>query len=233
MNLPSKVTKTIGFVLDEFIPPIIRDSRWFYSLVVKTWNSKMDLDFKTKAFYMSEDEFIEAYEKISPMRSTDNTSKTIQFVLDRVKGESVLEVGCGNGDMSVAIAKAKFKVTATDLAKSNLEIVKKKAAEAQVQLGTGMCNVEAIPYEDDSFDTTVCLHTLEHVRDLQKAIAELKRVTRQRIIVIVPKQKFHLYTADLHLNFFYHPSQLIKTFGLKTAECVAIDFCLCYQGDLS
>ena len=231
MKLKSKFTKTIGFILDEFIPPIIRDSRWFYPIIVKIWNSKMDIDFKTKAFYMSEDEFIDAYEKISPMRETDNTKKTISFVLNNLKGENILEVGCGNGDMSIECVNLGHKVMATDLASSNLEIVTQKAENAGVILDTKECNIEKIPFNDNSFDTTICLHTLEHVRNLNLAINELKRVTRKRIIIIVPKQKFHIYTADLHLNFFYHPSQLIKEIGLKNAKCIQLDFCLCYFGD--
>jgi len=233
MRLKSKVTKTIGFIFDEIIPPILRDNKWFYWIVVKVWNSKIDLDFKTKAFYMSEDQFIDAYEKISPMRETDNTKKTISFVLNNLKGENILEVGCGNGDMSIECVNLGYKVMATDLASCNLEIVTQKAENAGVILDTKECNIEKIPFNDNSFDTTICLHTLEHVRNLNLAINELKRVTRKRIIIIVPKQKYFRYTADYHLNFFHHPSQLIRAIGLKNARCVQLDFCLCYYGDFN
>ena len=119
MKLKSKFSKTIKYILDDFFPPIIRDSRFFYLPIIKLWNKKMDVDFKIKAHKMTEDEFIQAYEALVPMRATDNTPDTIDFVMQNVKGETVLEVGCGNGDVSYLCAKKGLKTMATDLALGN------------------------------------------------------------------------------------------------------------------
>ncbi|MDZ7363780.1 MAG: class I SAM-dependent methyltransferase [candidate division KSB1 bacterium] len=37
---------------------------------------------------------------------------------------------------------------------------------------------ENMPFSDKTFDYVTCCHTLEHVKDLDKAVAELKRVAR-------------------------------------------------------
>ncbi len=229
----SKLTKTIGYLLDNFLPLFIRDSRLFYKPIVSLWNSKMDVDFKRKAWKMTEEEFAAAYEAIVPMRSTDMTRKSEAFVLDNLIGESVMEVGCGNGDISVMCAKKGYKVTATDLAQGNLEEVKKKFDVEKLGITLGVANVENIPYKDNEFDTLLCLHTLEHVKNLNKAVIELKRVAKKRIIVVVPKQRFFKYTADYHLNFFGEPEQLMLTMGIENAQCTIIDNCLHYVGSLS
>jgi hypothetical protein len=58
-----------------------------------------------------------------------------------------------------------------------------------------------------------CFHTLEHTRDLRAAIAELKRVARRQLIVIVPRQRSFFYTLDLHLQFFETPEALAEAMG--------------------
>jgi ubiquinone/menaquinone biosynthesis C-methylase UbiE len=226
-----RVTKTIKYILDEFFPPIIRDQRWFYFLIVKLWNSKMDLDFKVKAHMLSEDEFVQAYENLVPMRQTDNTPATIRFVLENVVGNTVLEVGCGNGDVSFECASRGFRVMATDLAEGNLRQLRHRFASDN--LTTMAANVEALPFRAGEFDTTICLHTLEHVRDLRKAILELKRVTAKRVIIIVPRQRYFRYTPDYHLNFFGDPEQLVLAMGIPKSFCVVKDYCLCYYGELN
>ena len=232
MKIKSKFSKTIKFILDDFFPPIIRDSRFFYLPIIKLWNNKMDVDFKVKAHEMTKDEFIQAYEALVPMRATDNTPKTIDFVMQNVIGESVLEVGCGNGDISYLCAKKGLKTMATDLALGNLNELKSKFDTKEFDFETKVANVENLPFEDNSFDTSICLHTLEHVRNLNLAITELKRVTKKRIIIIVPKQRYSRYTADYHLNFFGSPDQLELAMGITKSSCIVKDYCLCFFGDL-
>ena len=121
---------------------------------------------------------------------------------------------------------------ATDLALGNLNELKNKFNIEEFDFETRVANVENLPFHDNSFDTSICLHTLEHVRNLNLAITELKRVTKKRIIIIVPKQRYSRYTADYHLNFFGNPDQLELSMGIKESTCIVKDFCLCYSGDL-
>ena len=72
---------------------------------------------------------------------------------------------------------------------------------------------ERLPFRDKSFDVVTCFHTLEHTRDLPRAIAELRRVARRQLIVIVPRQRRFHYTLDLHLQFFETPEALAAAMG--------------------
>lgn len=230
--IPSKLSKNIGFILDNFLPLFVRDNRFIYGSLVKLWNSKLDLDFKRRAFHMTEMEFADAYEKLSPMRSTDNTTATNNFVFDKIVGDKILEVGSGNGDMALEIAKTGKDVMATDISSKNIEIIVEKSQLNNLNISTGIVNIECIPFNEKSFDTTICLHTLEHVRLLHKSIEELKRVTKKRIIIVVPKQRFHKYTADYHLNFWGESAQLLLSMNIPNSKCIEIDNCLCFWGDL-
>ncbi len=192
----------------------------------------MDIDFKHKAAFMTDEELCNAYENITPMRQTDMTPKTMEFVLENLIGNSILEIGCGNGDMSIACAEKGYKVFATDLAQGNLNQLEKKIINKNLDIITKIENAEKLSFEDHSFDTTICLHTLEHIRNLYEAIKELKRVTRKRLIIIVPKERYHRYACNYHLNFFGDPEQLILTMQNKKAQCYVIDNDLCYVEDI-
>ena len=50
-----------------------------------------------------------------------------------------------------------------------------------------------------------CFHTLEHVRRLDTALSELRRVRKKQLFLIVPRQRFFRFTLDLRIHFFYSP----------------------------
>jgi ubiquinone/menaquinone biosynthesis C-methylase UbiE len=66
-------------------------------------------------------------------------------------------------------------------------------------------NVEQLPFGDSEFDTVICTHTLEHVQRIDQALAGLRRVARQRVIVVVPRERPYRYSFNLHLHFFPYP----------------------------
>lgn len=45
---------------------------------------------------------------------------------------------------------------------------------------------ESIPFEDKSFDTVICLDTMEHVNDIHKSIEDLFRVSKHSVIISLP-----------------------------------------------
>ena len=52
--------------------------------------------------------------------------------------------------------------------------------------------------------------------DIDKAVAELRRVCGGRLIVVLPKQREYKYTFDLHIHFFpyrYNVERLLGTSG--------------------
>ena len=227
-----RVTTVIRFILDECFPPILRDQRWFYGPVVKLWNSKLDLDFRRKAVTMTPEELQEANTSPMTTRKTDMTPSTTDFVLANLTGKTLLEVGCGNGETSIACARKGYNILATDIAEENLTRVRKKLESQNLHIETKVADVEHLSFDDKSFDVTLCLHTLEHTRDLYGAINELKRVTKQRLIVVVPRQRYFRYTCDCHLHFFRDPSQILLAMQIEKARCEVIDHSLCYVGDL-
>ena len=59
----------------------------------------------------------------------------------------------------------------------------------------------------------VCTHTLEHTKNLHRAISELRRVGSKELIVVVPRQRPYKYTFSLHSHFFPYRWSLESAFG--------------------
>lgn len=206
--LSRRVTTKIAFVLDELIPPLIRDARWFMWLPFRAMfgaKSGKFFGFKDKAFQMDFEEFKGTYEDTASVhiqRETDLNEACISQILENLTGDNVLEVGCGRVYLADKMA-AKTKVTACDM------VISTALREKHSNIEFHEASIESLPFADNSFDTVVSTHTLEHVLDIVKAIAELRRVTKKRLIIVVPKQRPYRYTFDLHLHFFPYKWSLL------------------------
>lgn len=210
MKLKREITTKINYVLDEFIPPIIRDSRLIMYpifLLVYKKDAKVFFNFKKNAHKLTTEQIAKIYETISSQKSrqTDLNEACVREILKNICGVTVLEVGCGKGYLAMKIAK-NHKVTATD-------IVIPKLNKTYKNLKFQTANIEMLPFKNSAFDTVVCTHTLEHIPNISRAVTELRRVAKKRLIIVVPKQKPYKYTFDLHLHFFPYIESLLPALG--------------------
>jgi len=198
-------------LLDDFLPPVIREwrplSRW---IATAFHGPRFDLDFKQRAFAMTGREIAAAYAALDAgaarYRDTDTTPAQIDAVAAAAVG-SVLEVGCGNGAIAARLARAGHRVVAVDVTVGSARATR-RASGATVALA----GLPELPFRDRAFDTVVCAHTLEHIPDLWRAAAELRRVAR-RVVAVVPRQRYYRYTFDYHLHFFPSAAPLEHLLG--------------------
>jgi 2-polyprenyl-6-hydroxyphenyl methylase / 3-demethylubiquinone-9 3-methyltransferase len=90
------------------------------------------------------------------------------YIADRValKGARALDVGCGGGLLSEALARAGASVTAIDLAPSVLEVARLHLFESGLSVDYREIAVETLAAEmPASFDIVTCMEMLEHVPD--------------------------------------------------------------------
>ena len=62
-------------------------------------------------------------------------------------------------------------------------------ARREYNLETLQCFIEDMPLADKSIDWGFCSHTLEHTRDIQKALSELARVIKRGCAFVFPMEK--------------------------------------------
>ena len=111
MEVSRNLARKVHFIFDQLIPPIIRDTKWFmwlpFKLVYKS-KSHIFMNFKSKAFDMTNYEFADTYKEISSVlfeRDSDSTERTLDIIVDKIVGTTVLEVGCGNCYLADKIAE--------------------------------------------------------------------------------------------------------------------------------
>jgi SAM-dependent methyltransferase len=233
MKLNRDFTLKIHFILDQLLPPIIRDSRLLmYPVFRLFFGKKADvfLNFKSNGSILSKEDFESVYFNTKNehiQRETDLNDICIDKILDDVTGESTLEVGCGRGYLLKLLKSPKLTgvdISISDEIRASLEHVNFLSA-----------NIEDLPFPDQSFDTVICAHTLEHVQDIWKSISELRRVCKKRLIVVVPCQRPYSFTFDLHLHFFPYEYSLYSYFRpqpeIKESSTMKIGGDLYYRED--
>ncbi|MBQ8803574.1 MAG: methyltransferase domain-containing protein [Tyzzerella sp.] len=97
----------------------------------------------------------------------------------------ILDVGAGTGRYSVALADEGYDVTAVELVKYNLGILKQKGSSVKAYQGTAL-NLKR--FQDNMFDLTLVFGPMYHLytmEDKQKALQEAVRVTKRGGIILV------------------------------------------------
>lgn len=101
----------------------------------------------------------------------------------KLKPQSILEIGIGNGLLSFLLRKAGFEVTTLDFDPS---------LEPDIT-----ASVTDIPCPDNSFDVVVGFEVLEHLPfDLfQTSLEEMRRVTKRSVVISLPDSRtwFRVY----------------------------------------
>lgn len=107
---------------------------------------------------------------------------TIRRLIAPAPGERVLEVGCGAGHLTSRLAAAGADVVGID-ANPNASAV---AGSERVQT----MRAEALDFGDDSFDSIVSVHAIEHIPQLTGALEEMARVLRPggRVLFVYPAE---------------------------------------------
>jgi SAM-dependent methyltransferase len=215
----------INDALDRYLPPSVRDSRLFGKLARRMYDGlAIDIvELKDKAFYLSRAEFAAFYQSLHSrfdQGDTDLTPESLAEVLGAVRGERVLDVACGLGYVCERLAP-NHDVVGCDVAVS----AGRRGTHPNVHWCDG--NIEELPFRDRAFDTVVSTHTLEHVQHFGLALSELRRVARERIVVVVPHQRPYRTTFNPHIHFFPYRFSLLAWTGTDrphTLELVGGDW---------
>lgn len=116
------------------------------------------------------------------------TVKVATDIFKRNGSKSVMDLGCGTGRHSIYLAEQGFKVYATDISETGLEITKSKAEKLNLSnIEFKQHDMRDILYDNNTFDGILCVWTTGHgtVEDSRKNINEIYRVLKPNGIVVI------------------------------------------------
>ncbi|PJJ98742.1 bifunctional 3-demethylubiquinol 3-O-methyltransferase/2-polyprenyl-6-hydroxyphenol methylase [Lysobacteraceae bacterium NML03-0222] len=96
-----------------------------------------------------------------------------------LQGAKVLDVGCGGGLLSEALAKSGAQVTAIDMAAPLVEMAELHQLEAGLTIDYRVQTVESLAEEmPEQFDAITCMEMLEHVPEPASIIAACAKLLK-------------------------------------------------------
>jgi SAM-dependent methyltransferase len=99
-------------------------------------------------------------------------------ILGDVKGQDILELGCGAAQWSIALARAGARPVGLDLSEKQLSHARHLMAEAAVDFPLVHASAEEVPLPDASFDVVFCDYGAMTFADPYATVPEVARLLR-------------------------------------------------------
>jgi len=113
----------------------------------------------------------------------DKPSEEIYYYLYEWKKNNsrrILDLGCGKGRHSIIFAENNFEVTAFDLSRDGLNLLKKRAQDLNLSISTVVGNMNRLTFPSQYFDFVLAYNSIYHTdyEGLIRTIYEMRRVLK-------------------------------------------------------
>ena len=106
-------------------------------------------------------------------------------------GNRILDVGCGEGLAEVTIGRlhiSQIRLIGIDLVVSKVAAARRETASHNQRAAFAAADACRLPFKNASFDSLYCIAVLQHIADVDAAVAEFARVTARggRVVAVEP-----------------------------------------------
>ena len=186
--------------------------------------ANQNLEKDMKKFYASSKPYLNQLKS----HGLEDYRKYINKILKYLKkGATILDVGCGVGQVSNFLASKGYEVIGIDLSPLFVKEAK-KTGKAKFK---AMDSTDLI-FKDNTFDSIISAETLEHIPNPEKALKELCRVLKKSGILVLRYPNKISPLNNLLIRITRKPKWKMKTPRLEK-DVAGDDDDLCYIGSTS
>jgi ubiquinone/menaquinone biosynthesis C-methylase UbiE len=138
----------------------------------------------------------------------DRVEKEAIFaLLPELAGRRVLEVGCGTGNISLALARRGARVVGVDLSAPMLAAAAQRARQQGVPLAWIRGGAGSLPFPKNSFDGVISVLALDFISDRPGVVREMMRVLSPGgFLLLAMLNRYSLWTLKRILRAWFAPS---------------------------
>jgi 2-polyprenyl-3-methyl-5-hydroxy-6-metoxy-1,4-benzoquinol methylase len=127
-----------------------------------------------------------------------------KLIGDEIYKKKVLDVGCGDGVLSYLLAEKGAVISGIDNSKEAIITASEKCKQFD-NIKFIKSSVYELPFDEMSFDYVVSSDVIEHLRDPDKMLSEIKRVWNRRgkIIITSPIKYTEIPLDKMHYKEFF------------------------------
>lgn len=105
--------------------------------------------------------------------------------LNKLKGKTILEIGCSNGQGASLINKyfSPKEIVATDLDERLLNLAKRNIKEASIKFE--IADATKLRFQNNTFDAVFDFGVIHHITDWENCLKELHRVLKPKGLVFI------------------------------------------------
>ena len=137
------------------------------------------------------------------MRFADHYER-YDFAKNYCNNKNVLDVASWSGYSSFSLSQVATQVYWLDVSKDAVEYCKQHIQNANLHFV--LWDGKKFPFDDDTFDIVVSFETIEHIKDYEWFLKEIRRVLKKNwtLIMSTPNFKWEIWKNKWHVSNFNH-----------------------------
>ena len=204
----------------------MRQANWLKPISPKTVGRVLAADVVANKFYTPGEargsRVHDLFAKVAPRYDFINDLQSLGFhrrwkrrmvrMAEVQPGQRALDVCCGTGDISFALARAGAEVIGFDFSEAMLAVARRKLGGSNARPQFGQGDAQELPFAADTFDAVTVGYGLRNLPSWERGLEEMHRVAKPggRLLVLdfgKPDNRL------LRALYFFYLRRLVPIFG--------------------